>query len=179
MRNPIVVILMRIVNIRHQPDCIPEIAAWLHQEWGHLAPGTTLADRVQRLTERCANDDLPVTFVAIDGDDGIGDADVVGTVSLVPHDLKIRMALTPWIASVFVKPGARGRGIGSQLISFAEAEAYQRGIATLYLFTPNKQRMYARLGWSAIEEVEYRGEHVTVMTKTCPPVANSVTPTSE
>jgi N-acetylglutamate synthase-like GNAT family acetyltransferase len=108
-----------------------------------------------------------VTFIAIE------ENDVVGTVSLVPHDLKIRMDLTPWIASVFVKPGSRGRGVGSQLVSFAEAEAQRRDISAMYLFTPNKQQMYARLGWNTVEEVEYRGEHVTVMNKTFPPELNS------
>ena len=89
------------------------------------------------------------------------------------------MDLSPWIASVFVKPEARGRGIGSQLVTFVEGEGQQRGYSTLYLMTPDKQRMYNRLGWSIIEEVEYRGEHVTVMKKTYPPQLNSLPPTSE
>lgn len=164
---------MKIANIHTQPECIPEIAAWLQQEWGHLSPEKTLDDRIRHLSERCRNDDLPVTFIAIADDEN------VGTVSLVPHDLKSRMDLTPWVAAVFVKPEARGRGIGSRLVGFAEAEAQRRGIPTLYLFTPDKQRMYARLGWTTIEEVEYRGEHVTVMTKSCPPVANPAVPASQ
>ena len=89
------------------------------------------------------------------------------------------MDLTPWIASIFVKPEARGRGIGSQLVTFAEAEGQRRGYALLYLMTPNKQRMYTRLGWSTIEEVEYRGEHVTVMKKACPPELNSTNHASD
>jgi predicted N-acetyltransferase YhbS len=158
---------MHIINIRTQPHHIPEVAGWLFAEWGHLTPGSSVERSIQRLTERCQTDDLPVTFIAIE------ENDVVGTVSLVPHDLKIRMDLTPWIASVFVKPGSRGRGVGSQLVSFAEAEAQRRDISAMYLFTPNKQQMYARLGWNTVEEVEYRGEHVTVMNKTFPPELNS------
>jgi GNAT superfamily N-acetyltransferase len=83
------------------------------------------------------------------------------------------MDLTPWMASVFVTPEARGRGIGSRLVTFAEEEALKRGVSVLYLFTPNKQRMYARLGWTPIEKVEYRGEHVTIMRKTFSPGLNS------
>lgn len=158
---------MHILNIQVQPHHIPEVAGWLFTEWGHLTPGSSVERTIQRLTERCRTDDLPATFIATDGDD------VVGTVSLVPHDLKTRMDLTPWIASVFVKPESRGRGIGSQLVGFAEAEAQRRNISTMYLFTPNKQRMYARLGWNTVEEVEYRGEHVTIMHKLFPPELNS------
>ena len=160
---------MRIINIQTQPRCIPEVAAWLYQQWGRLTPGSSLEKTIQKLTDRCQNNDLPVTFIAEE------DKKVVGTASLVPHDLKTRMDLSPWIASVFVKPEARGRGIGSQLVTFAEGEGQQRGYSTLYLITPDKQRMYARLGWNTVEEVEYRGEHVTVMKKTCPPQLNSAT----
>ena len=159
---------MQIINIGTQPEHIPEVAHWLFTEWGHLTPGSSVERSIRRLTERCQSADLPVTFIAVE------EQQVVGTVSLVPHDLKIRMDLTPWIASVFVKPDARGRGIGSQLVTFAEQKAQRRGISTVYLFTPNKQRMYARLGWNTIEdEVEYRGERVTIMNKTCPPELNS------
>ena len=178
-RIPSLVVRMKIVNIQTQPKCIPEIAAWFHQEWGHLSSDKTLDDRIRHLTERCRNDDLPVTFVAANDGDRVEDDEIVGTVSLVPHDLKSRMDLTPWVAAVFVKPEARGRGVGSRLVGFAETEAQRRGIPTLYLFTPDKQRMYARLGWTTIEEVEYRGEQVTVMTKSCPPVANSAIPASQ
>jgi predicted N-acetyltransferase YhbS len=160
---------MHIISIQAQPHHIPEVAGWLLAEWGHLTPGSSIEKSIQRLTERCQTDELPITFVAIEGDD------VVGTVSLVPHDLKTRMDLTPWIASVFVKPESRGRGIGSQLVSFAEAEGQRRDISAMYLFTPNKQQMYARLGWNTVEEVEYRGEHVTVMKKTFPLELNSAT----
>jgi predicted N-acetyltransferase YhbS len=160
---------MQFININTQPEHIPEVAEWLFKEWGHLSPGSTLEQRIQRLQERGRDTELPVTFIAVE------DGQAVGTVSLVPHDMEIRMNLTPWMASVFVKPEARGRGIGSQLVTFAEEEARRRGISPLYLFTPNKQRMYARLGWTAIEEVEYRGERVTIMHKPFPPELNSTT----
>jgi predicted N-acetyltransferase YhbS len=141
---------------------IPEVAGWLHNEWGHLTPGSSLERTITRLRERTENDTIPLAFVALEDDQP------VGTISLVPHDMEIRMNLTPWIASVFVKSDARNRGIGSQLMHFAEEEFRRLGFTTIFLFTPNKQRMYARLGWQQIEDVEYRGEQVSIMKKDLP-----------
>lgn len=151
---------MEIFNIKIHPEFIPEIAAWLFNEWGHLTPGASVERSIQRLRDRCLHDTLPLTFIAIE------DGQPVGTISLVADDLKTRPDLTPWIASVFVPPAARNRGIGSQLMEFAEQQARELGYARLYLFTPNKQRMYARLGWQRMAEVEYRGDLVTIMHKT-------------
>ena len=65
---------MRIINIQTQPECIPEVAAWLYQQWGHWSPGSSVEKRIQALTERCQDDELPVTFIAVE------DGEVVGTV---------------------------------------------------------------------------------------------------
>lgn len=151
---------MQILNIKTHPEFIPEVALWLFNEWGHLTPGSSLERSMQRLRERCVKDTIPLTFVAIEN------GQPVGTISLVPDDLKTRPDLTPWIAAVFVAPSARNRGIGSQLMKFAEQQARELGYTRLYLFTPNKQRMYARLDWERMEDVEYRGEWVTIMQKT-------------
>jgi N-acetylglutamate synthase-like GNAT family acetyltransferase len=42
-------------------------------------------------------------------------------------------------------------------------EASSLGVKTLYLFTPDQERFYARLGWSAIERCTYRGYAQVVM----------------
>lgn len=43
------------------------------------------------------------------------------------------------------------------------ARAAELGVERIYLFTPDQMLFYARLGWSALEVVEYRGETVTIM----------------
>jgi predicted N-acetyltransferase YhbS len=150
---------MQILNIKSHSELIPEVAAWLFHEWGHLTPGASVERNIQRLQDRCLNNTLPLTFVAVE------DGQPVGTISLVPDDLKIRPDLTPWVASVFVPPTVRNRGIGSQLMQFGEQQGREFGYVKLYLFTPDKQHMYARLGWQRMADVEYRGELVTIMQK--------------
>ena len=89
----------------------------------------------------------------------------VGTASLIADDMSIRRELSPWLASVFVVPEYRGQGIASTLVRRVEAEATASGFERFYLYTPDQQALYRRLGWQNEENVEYRREHVTVMAR--------------
>jgi predicted N-acetyltransferase YhbS len=105
-------------------------------------------------------DRVPVAFVALDDAGGI-----VGTASLIFDDLE-GDPRNPWLASVFVPPEQRGQGIASALVRTVEAAARRIGYSRLYLFTTSAARLYAGLGWRALERRDYRGEHIQVMDKT-------------
>ncbi len=62
-------------------------------------------------------------------------------------------------------PAERGRGVASALVRAAEARAAALGVARLWLYTPDRERLYARLGWAPVERTEYRGERVVEMTR--------------
>ena len=79
-----------------------------------------------------------------------------------------RPDLYPWLASVFVPAAHRQRGIGSALVRRAMEEAHSIGVPSLYLFTPDRERLYARIGWSVIERTVYRDLSVVVMQYTFP-----------
>jgi predicted GNAT family acetyltransferase len=66
---------------------------------------------------------------------------------------------------VFVPAEQRGKGIASALVAAIEAAARRFGFPMLYLFTTSASRLYAGLGWRALEHREYRGEHIQVMDK--------------
>ena len=92
------------------------------------------------------------------------DADVpVGTVSIIADDLETRPALTPWLASLYVLPKKRGRGLGKMMVRHAVSAARAFGVATLYLYTPGQEKFYARLGWKLLEATEFRGRGITIM----------------
>jgi hypothetical protein len=38
-------------------------------------------------------------------------------------------------------------------------------VRKLYLFTPDQEQFYARLGWLVIDHTEYRGQQVVIMNK--------------
>tara|TARA_R110002012_G_scaffold9835_1_gene45660 strand:- start:5620 stop:6099 length:480 start_codon:yes stop_codon:yes gene_type:complete len=133
------------------------VAGWTFAAWGNLYPGNTLAQAIEDTRHQCGERGVPSLFVALHGETP------VGTACLIANDMSTRPALTPWLASLFVVPEWRGQGIASALVRRVEAEAQACGLEHFYLYTPDQQALYQRLGWQAVEDVEYRGEHVTIM----------------
>lgn len=105
-----------------------------------------------------AADLLPSMFVAIDDTGELG-----GSAALVAHDMDTRADLGPWLAAVYVAPGFRRRGIGSQLVRHIMTFAHQHKLLPAYLFTPDQQALYERLGWQTLAVEPYHNHQVTVM----------------
>jgi predicted N-acetyltransferase YhbS len=87
----------------------------------------------------------------------------VGSVSVVEKDLPGWEHLTPWLASLYVRPDRRDRGIGKQLVSYAVMEARRMGFAELYLFTPGQRKFYAAQNWQFVARALVAGEAVSIM----------------
>jgi predicted N-acetyltransferase YhbS len=149
---------IQIVDLRDAPQHIPQLAAWHHEQWSYLNPGQTLDHRIDHMRGHLEPAQLPRTFIAI-AEHGLP----MGSASLVAHDMDTHPELTPWLASVFVAPIHRHKGIGAALVRHAMHAASQAGIATLWLFTPDQERLYGRLGWSTVAREPYHGAEVTIM----------------
>lgn len=151
---------MRIAPLVERPDLATQVAAWGFAEWGHLNPGETLAQRVIRIQGKMNVDRVPIAFAALDDDGGI-----VGTASLIFDDLE-GDPRNPWLASVYVPPEQRKKGIASALVRTVEDAARRLGYTRLYLFTSTAPKLYADLGWCPLEQRDYRGDHIQIMDKT-------------
>ncbi len=149
-----------IVPLVERQDLAEQVAAWGFAEWGHLNPGETLAQRVIRIRGKLNTDRVPIAFVAL-GDDGR----MVGTASLIFDDLE-GDPRNPWLASVYVPPEHRKKGIASALVRTVEDAARHLGYARLYLFTSTAPHLYASLGWRPLDRQDYRGEDIQVMDRT-------------
>lgn len=146
-----------IVAIADRPDLVPVVARWRWDEFGRPA-GRTLEQTEARVAASISPSGPPQAFVLL------VDGDPVGTASLTATDLEERSDLTPWLASVFVVPDARGRGHAARLVAAVEAAARAAGIPTLWLYTNTAERTYAQIGWEAVETVERDGKDpVTLM----------------
>jgi ribosomal protein S18 acetylase RimI-like enzyme len=75
----------------------------------------------------------------------------VGFILIHPHGC----AGCPYIASVAVAEGARGRGIGSQLVAFAERRMVSRRFIFLCVSSFNRRAhaLYRRLGYQCAGEI--------------------------
>ncbi|MGI8687522.1 MAG: GNAT family N-acetyltransferase [Thermomicrobiales bacterium] len=148
---------MRIENIADYSDFVGTVARWQWGEWGHLDPDDSLATRITSIRDQTDPTRIPTTYIALDDDEPLG------TASLVKHDMSTHRELSPWLASVYVIPTARGRGVASALVRRAVGQAAAMSIARLYLFTPDARGLYEKLGWRAFATEHFEGHPVTIM----------------
>lgn len=149
---------MRIEALADHPEQAATLARWHHAQWAHLYLDWTLQVASDELAGHAASRGLPTTLVLLDGDE------LQGSVSLVLEDAPDLQHLgSPWLASLYVRPEARGRGFGKALVLAAERLAAAQGVPRLWLFTPGHAGFYRRLGWSAIADAGLRGTAVSVL----------------
>jgi len=79
--------------------------------------------------------------------------------------MEIRPELTPWLADLYVAPIHRRHGVGSALVRRIVQEAARLKVQVAYLFTTSRENeiLYANLGWSVRERVEYLGKLRVIM----------------
>ena len=150
---------MRIEPIVQHRDRIATLAAWHHAQWGHLYSHWTYEVAFAELREQASREQgLPTTLLALDGEE------LLGSVSLVFEDApELQEHGSPWLASLYVKPEARGRGIGAALVRAALARAAEEDVEELFLFTPEHRDFYARLGWRPLARTALKGTAVDLM----------------
>jgi N-acetylglutamate synthase-like GNAT family acetyltransferase len=147
---------MKIVNLKEVPHHLDTLSRWYHEEWSYLKPKKTLADRIERMKSHLLPEFVPTTFVATNHA-------LFGSAAIIEHDMDTRKELTPWLAGVYVAPEFRRQGIGSKLVLHIMEQAKQNMIKRLYLFTPDRDAFYTRLGWKIFEKTSYLGYAVTIM----------------
>jgi predicted N-acetyltransferase YhbS len=145
-----------IVPLRERRSAIPILARWFFEEWFSLDHRTI--DEIQTaLAETLTAISIPITFIAIWGDE------VVGTVSLDPEDLPGFEHLSPWLASLYVAPAWRGKGVATRLVKHTKEFAQTNRFPKVYLWTPISPALYERCGWTHLQSANYQGQPITVM----------------
>lgn len=148
---------MRIEYLADHPELIPILAEWHHLQWHHYNPGDTVVRRAGRMQAHLDRRQVPLTFVALDGET------LLGSAALEVFDMHDRTDLTPWLASVYVAPAHRRQGVGNALVQQVVTKARALGIDILYLFTPDQEAWYAKMGWKVLERTEYMGHSAVIM----------------
>jgi GNAT superfamily N-acetyltransferase len=107
--------VVRIASLAEHPDLAATIGRWHWNEWGAAAASGSLHTWTANLRAH-QRDRIPTTCIALDGDT------LLGSVSLVEHDMNRHLDWTPWLAGLYVDPPWRGRGVGRLLVEHAVRE---------------------------------------------------------
>ena len=148
---------IEIIDLITIPSAISKLANWHYGQWSYLNPAKTVEKRMEILRKHLETNIIPTTFVALIGNK------VVGSASLVENDMEDRLELTPWLASVFVDPKYREMGAGTKLVNKIIELARKNGNKEFYLYTPDKENFYQKIGWQTFEKREFHDENVTIM----------------
>jgi N-acetylglutamate synthase-like GNAT family acetyltransferase len=148
---------MQIIDLKYDQDSLPILARWHQDEWYFLEPTKTLQDRMARI-KLCFEDSfVPSIYIAKENNT------LLGSAAIIEHDMDTRKDLSPWLAGVYVPENYRKRGIGSKLVLYVMQQAKKNGFKTLYLYTLKHSDFYSKLGWTVIQETEYRNCQITIM----------------
>jgi GNAT superfamily N-acetyltransferase len=155
---------LRIVSIADAAEHVDTLARWHIDQWGHLELGDSFEARIADLREQVRNPNvLAHTFVALDGDTLLGSASLMEQTDEVFRASPRQQNLSPWLASVYVRPEARGRGVASALVRHSMAHAASHGVRRLYLFTDGARGLYEMIGWQVIGTDRHDGLEMTIM----------------
>jgi N-acetylglutamate synthase-like GNAT family acetyltransferase len=149
--------------LANHAEFIPLLAGWHHAQWP-LESEPSLEHRIEIIQDRLGRREIPTTLVALQ------DKSALGFVSLIANNMECHTELSPWLASLYVHPAFRQQGIGTALTEAILREAHALAIRCIYLFTPDQESFYERLGWRIISRKNYHGENVAIMA--CTPHAN-------
>jgi GNAT superfamily N-acetyltransferase len=98
-----------ITLLKKHPDYASILAFWAYREW-YKTRSIPFEIIIKSYKERVNAERIPMTWIAIEDDIP------AGMVSLKENDLWSKKNLNPWLASLFVLPEYRNRGIGYLLI---------------------------------------------------------------
>ncbi|MEA9710610.1 GNAT family N-acetyltransferase [Xanthomonas campestris] len=150
--------VMRIACVADMPDLLPVIAQAHLQAFGALLPDWNFDQALDELRRHDRDGVIPTTWVALD------DTQWLGSVSLLENDDARIRQWSPWLASLYVQPQARGQGIGEALVTHCVQAAAHLGVAALYLYCqPAMVPYYQRLGWQAHAELLLGPLQIVVM----------------
>ena len=95
-----------ILPLYKAPHFAEQVTDWIWQAFGEGLPRAFFHSIVEHSQTPGA---LPLTFIAVDGEQ------LLGTVGLWRCDLITRQDLCPWLAALYVDDAARGKGLATNV----------------------------------------------------------------
>lgn len=139
---------IEIDYLANNQQFLDEIAGYWCREWSDSWDDEAIARKVEKLKNKANTEQIPILFVAKDGQK------FVGTAGLFKHDLDGREDLSPWLGGVFVATEYRNNGVATKLINRVLALAKKKGFKRIYLYTEAASGLYEKLGWTFMEDTK-------------------------
>lgn len=124
--------MTRVTSLSAAPEHSERLREWFTTEWGN--EGSLVSDTAS----------TPATLVAVDG------GALLGGLAFTSYKRPESERTGLWINALFVATQHRRKGIASQLVRAAVAEAHRRSEAQLYALTDIPE-LYEKLGWQRIK----------------------------
>ena len=122
--------MFSVASSTTQPQHLELLREWCLAEWNKV-------DSFACFDKGIA---VPAPLVAVVGQQ------LIGGLAFTSYPLPGNTDLGLWINALIVAPEHRGKGVGSQLIIAAEAEASRINATTLLVYS-SVQRLYQKHGW--------------------------------
>ena len=157
-----------IYRLCDRPEWADVCRQWDEEAWPRTSPEMVefFAEHYTQAADR-KNKDAPQTWIAVVKDHP------VGMISLIKDDHPDYLHLHPWLASAFVLPDMRGKGIFRKLhdalIEFVKNEMK---LPEVYVYSHID---FKTLGWSTVEETDdpFAPDHkVTIFKQVLNPTAS-------
>ena len=143
-----------IRQLREVPGAGRLLAQGFKESWPDFF-ATRSAEEIERQMF-AQGETLPAILVAE------ADGRVAGTVALRERSVETHEHLSPWVTGLWVAPDLRQHGLGRRLLLAIAEEGEARGFREIYAVTNTARWLFDKLGWEALEEIEYHGEVVTL-----------------
>lgn len=140
------------------PSYAPVLAAAHAREWAHLYAHWNESVALSDFKAERKDTDFPTTWVAHHPSHG-----PMGSVSLVKDDLPGYPDLNPWLASLYVFPDFRNRGLANLLIRAALDFLRQKKYPHAYLFTEDKVPFFSGFGFKTVCQTKAEEHEVSLM----------------
>ena len=149
---------LRVDFLANAYHALNQISIWLNHEFLYVNPGETVEIRKKRMISRANIGVVPFCMVAL------LDKIPVATASIIECDMEIRSIYTPWLASVFTDKNYRNIGIGSLVCRTIVSELKKMNkYENVYLYTPDQEEFYRKMGWQTIERFNYKSKDIVIM----------------
>ncbi|WP_331639694.1 GNAT family N-acetyltransferase [Cerasibacillus sp.] len=156
------VLAMYIDYLLNHPNKIKEVAEMIYKEFVEKTGSNMTYEDVVKYFSNTKRHAFPITVIALEN------GECLGTVSIFENDLKIRETYKPWLASLYVKPVHRGKGVGQKLVDKTIDIVKELGFRMLYLRTEDASDYYRKRGWTYVETVsDDQHEQIDILKMKC------------